>query len=162
MSLLETVAQVTAETNSSFSAEIPNLQIGVDSTSLGNFKTCPRLYYYRHILGYGRRSGAGVEENPHIKFGHIYHAASERYDQERANGTSHEGALNAALFFALDETWDHERNEPWQSTEPTKTRKTLLRTLVWYYEHFRDDPLKTLVLRDGTPAVELSFRFALD
>jgi hypothetical protein len=37
---------------------------------------------------------------------------------------------------------------------------SLLRTIVWYLDQIaEDDPLKTVVLAGGNPAVELSFRF---
>ena len=34
--------------------------------------------------------------------------------------------------------------------------------MVDYLDHFADDPAQTYILNDGTPAVELSFRFELD
>jgi hypothetical protein len=34
--------------------------------------------------------------------------------------------------------------------------------VVDYLDHFADDPAKTYILNDGSPAVELSFRFELD
>lgn len=43
----------------------------------------------------------------------------------------------------------------------TKTRYNLVRTIVWYLDYFKDDPLKTITLANGKPAVELSFRFEL-
>jgi hypothetical protein len=49
----------------------------------------------------------------------------------------------------------------WISDIPEKNRLTLVRSIVWYFEHFRNDPLKTLTLANGKPAVELSFRAEL-
>lgn len=43
----------------------------------------------------------------------------------------------------------------------TKTIRNLFRTVVWYTEFFREDPLTTVKLANGKPAVELSFRFDL-
>lgn len=51
------------------------------------------------------------------------------------------------------------RFTPWDSGDTAKNRRTLLRSIVWYFEHYRDDPIKPLLLADGKPAVELSFRF---
>jgi hypothetical protein len=38
----------------------------------------------------------------------------------------------------------------------------LIRTIVWYFEHFRDDPCQTVILSDGTPAVEHSAQVHVD
>jgi hypothetical protein len=43
----------------------------------------------------------------------------------------------------------------------TKTIANLFRTVVWYTEFFLHDPLQTVKLANGKPAVELSFRFNL-
>lgn len=50
---------------------------------------------------------------------------------------------------------------PWQSDHTNKTRYTLLRSLVWYLEQFKDDPAETVILDNGKPAVELSFRMEI-
>lgn len=42
-----------------------------------------------------------------------------------------------------------------------RTVATLARTIVWYTEHFKDDPAKTVILSNGRPAVELSFRYPI-
>lgn len=49
----------------------------------------------------------------------------------------------------------------WKSDDNYKNRYTLIRTVVWYLEQFADDPAKTVILANGKPAVELSFRFNL-
>jgi len=43
-----------------------------------------------------------------------------------------------------------------------KNRHTLLQLVIDYLDHFIDDPCETYIKSDGTPAVELSFRFELD
>lgn len=48
---------------------------------------------------------------------------------------------------------------PWRSDDNNKTRFTLVRTVVWYLEQFNEHTLKTVILSNGKPAVELSFRF---
>jgi hypothetical protein len=53
-------------------------------------------------------------------------------------------------------------SQPWDSGHNLKNRHTLIRTIVWYLEAFRDDAAKTVILADGKPAVELSFRMELD
>lgn len=120
------------------------------ATTLDWFKACPRLYYYNMILGI-RPKGT----NDHIKFGVVYHAALELYDRETFKGADHETALRSALRYALIET------RGWQSAIPEKSRETVVRAIVWYIEEFRDDPIQTVRLADGSPAVELSFRLEL-
>lgn len=132
-----------------------DIQFAWDSTSLGLLKECPRKYYYTLVQGW-RPKGESV----HLKFGIIYHAALERYDHVRAQGGDHEDGVDQAVDHALRETWAND--EPWLSDHPKKNRETLIRTIVWYLEHFKDDPVKTLILANGKPAVELSFRFEFD
>lgn len=142
--------------NSSFSQVMPNLQTAHDSTSIKAGEKCWRYYKYSNIDGY--RTGTA---NPHQYFGQTLHSAIETYDRACAQGDDHQTAMQRALWTALDESWDHDHNRPWASEEPTKTRDTLLRTLVWYLDQWQNDPLKTLVLENGKPAVELSFRVDL-
>jgi hypothetical protein len=61
---------------------------------------------------------------------------------------------------ALSWTWAD--GLPWDSGHPSKTRETLIRSIIWYLDQFRDDPAKTVVLANGKPAVELSFRMELE
>ena len=44
-----------------------------------------------------------------------------------------------------------------QSLDTSRTKETLVRSVVWYLDEYKDDPLKTAMLPDGKPAVELSF-----
>lgn len=141
-----------------FSNTIPGLQVAWDSTSLGELKTCPRKYYYSIIEGWS-------SQNDHLTFGIHYHKALELYDHARANGNSHEDALDGAVQYCLEATvirlpsgaW-----RPWTSIEPNKNRVTLLRTVVWYLDKFAEDSAETVILANGRPAVELSFRFETD
>lgn len=179
MTLLDTIFQVRTETedlipwdrqprseperrtretnlNTSFSRVLPKLQLAIDSTSLGTLKTCPRLYELSIIEGW-----TSPYTNDHLRFGLVFHSAGEIYAAHRAAGCDHDASLRAAIRHALIETWDFTLNRPWASSEPTKTRDTLLRTIVWYFDTFQDDKLETLILANGRPAVELSFRFGI-
>lgn len=141
--------------NTSFSRVSPGLQLAVDSHSLGQFKACPRLYYYSVVLGYQPR-----ELSVHLQFGLLMHAGLERYHHARAQGQDHEASLQIALAWALAETWNSKLQRPWISDHQIKNRFGLIRTLVWYLDQFADDPLDTVILRpSGKPAVELSFSF---
>jgi len=141
--------------NSSFSRLLPGLQLAIDSTSLGEFKTCPRKYLYRVVLGWTPRA-----ESVHLTFGILLHQARELYDHLRVDGRSHDEALRQTVHRALRDTWNSDLQRPWISDHKYKNRLTLLRTIVWYLdEKAREDVLQTVVLANGKPAVELSFRF---
>lgn len=52
---------------------------------------------------------------------------------------------------------------PWVSDHNTKTRENLIRTIVWYVDQFGDDDsCSTVILSNGKPAVEHSFRLEAD
>lgn len=132
------------------------LQLAWDSTSLGAYKTCPRLYYYQIVLGW-----QPARESVHLTFGILYHSALERYDHAKAQGKSHQEAEIETVRWALQATWNSKLKRPWLSDDPNKNRVTLIRTIVWYLDQFADDSIETVILASGKPAVELSFRFEL-
>lgn len=151
------------------------VQFAWDSTSLSWLKQCPRLYQYQMIEGW-RVKGGGV----HIIFGQHYHSALELYDKLRApdyevpegvssDSLKHEEAMRTVVQSLLRWTWEYpdestgEHNgKPWTSDHPAKNRETLIRSVIWYLDQFKDDPAATLILANGKPAVELSFRMELD
>lgn len=135
---------------SPWSKHIPALQIALDSVSLGAYKTCPRYYFYSI-----RRGMTTVRKNEHIIFGLLLHSALEYYDRLKAGCScwDHNRASLAAVRKAIIDSYG------WESSEPTKTRQTLIRSVAWYLERFKDDPLDTYILPNGKPAVELSFRY---
>ncbi len=143
-----------SSSNSSFSTAVAGLQLGWDATSLEALDKCPRLYQLSIIEGYQTPF-----TSPNLTFGTVFHSATELYSLTRAAGQDHDQALLAALRHTIVATWDFKLGRPWASDEPTKTRDTLFRTIVWYLDHFRDESLETLILANGKPAVELSFRF---
>jgi hypothetical protein len=148
-------AHLTQGEQSPFSS--PGVQFAWDSTSLGYFKECPRKYYYTMIEGW-RGGGSSV----HLEFGGLYHSGLELYDHQCADGKSHTDAQRAMVRWALESTWERPEEGPGNPVDwghNLKTRANLVRSLVWYTEHFRDDPAKTVILDNGKPAVELSFRF---
>ena len=147
----------TSEVRLSFSTQHPRHQIAWDSTSLGALKRCPRYYYYNIIEGYTSRS-----ESVHLRFGSEYNNALVIYHKARALGKDKEASLLAALRYALVQTWDEKLGRPWTSDEPTKTRETLIRTIIWYLTQFEDDALETQVFASGEAAVELPFRIHVD
>lgn len=135
------------------------LQFAWDSTSLGYLKECPRKYYYTIIEGWRGRG-----ESVHLRFGGEYHAGLELYDRLRAEGHRHDDALLEVVSSALYRTWDYGDDgiggRPWAPDHNLKTRPNLIRSIVWYLDAYgQADPAQTVILQNGKPAVELSFRF---
>jgi hypothetical protein len=133
-----------------------NLQYAWDSTSLGYFKTCRRLYYYQMIEGWVPK-----DESVHLLFGNAYHSALEEYDRQKFAGASHTDAMRHAVAHALllGKEWNWSRDT---KAGRYKNVDTLLSLVVDYLDKHKDDKAQTLALEDGRPAVELSFRFELD
>lgn len=125
------------------------LQYAWDSTSLGVFKECPRKYYFSIICGY-RSKNTKLD----LIFGIEYHHALETYDRCRSEGDDHDRATLRMVRDALIRTHD------WKFDDPNKNRHNLIRSIIWYVEHYRNDNAHTIQLANGKPAVELSFSFA--
>lgn len=133
-----------------------NIQFAWSSTGLGLLKTCPRLYQYTVVDGWGSR-----DESIHLRFGIEYHAALHDYAIARAGGIDHESAIRDCVRLLHSRVWD------WNPDRNTragkyKNRETIVGIVIDYLDHFIDDPAETFILDDGTPAVELPFRFELD
>lgn len=134
-----------------------NIQYAWDSTSIGMLKTCPRLYQYTMIDGWGSR-----DESVHLRFGIEYHSALQDYAIARSQGTAHEDAIRITVQNLL------QRIHGWAPDTSTRAGKyknprSILSLVVDYLDHFgTDDPAETIILDNGAPAVELSFRFELD
>lgn len=142
------------------------VQYAWDSTSLGQIKECPRKYYLSQIEGWRLKT-----EAIDLVFGIWYHQGLEYYDKIKASkGLDHDQAVLHTVRHMLEATWvpadDKHPARPWSHDNPKKsmkTRWTLIRSIVWYLEQFGDnDPAQTVILANGTPAVELSFRFEID
>jgi len=127
------------------------------STTLGLLKECPRKFQYTVIDGWTSR-----DESIHLRFGREYHHALQDYAIARSEGQRHEDAIHdcvAALQSRVYD-WNPERQS---RAGKYKNRETLLGLVVDYLDHFgADDPASTYILGDGSPAVELTFKFELD
>lgn len=131
------------------------VQFAWDSTSLGAFKKCPRYYQLKILEGWSRS-----EDSIHLRWGQELHSALEDYQRSIALEIKHDDAVHDTIRALLEriEDWDP---MPQTKSEEVKTKAALLRTVVWYLEHYRDDSAETFVLDNGKPAVELSFNFEL-
>lgn len=131
-------------------------QYAWDSTSL-RATICDRYYYYWQRLGYRPRG-----ESVHLTFGLEYAHAMENYNRLRAFGRDHDEAVQQTIQLTLERTagkLDKEELSELTGSARYKSRENLIRSLVWYFEEYRNDPCQTVILADGKPAVELSFRF---
>jgi len=134
------------------------LQTAWDATSLAAFEKCPRYYYFRHIKGW-----QPINRSVHLTFGGIYASSLEHYHKHVAAGMTKQEATRLVLRQAMVDTWIYPADPedgpgtPWESFHNAKTRDTLLRSIIWYLDQFADDNTPTVILSDGTPAVEYSF-----
>lgn len=142
---------------SPFSPTNPRLQLAWDSMSLKLLKECQRRYQYQMILGYQPR---GLKLT--LQFGLNYHSILENYEKDLALGMEKKDALTLACARGL--AWDDSpfKDEPGYTV---RNRATLARAVVWNILQFDPggrDTAKTVILHDGTPALELSFRYFFD
>lgn len=130
------------------------VQFKWNSHSISAYEKCPRYYQYT-VLDKWRGLDNG---NVHLVFGSAYANAMQRYYLARHEGHDRESAIIEAVRCALIETWID--GAPWESGHTAKDRFTLIRTIVWYFEEFRDD--LPVVQINGLPAVETQFAIELD
>ena len=123
-------------------------QFAIDSTSLSWFRRCPRLYQYSMIQGFAPKRAATA-----LAFGIAFHKAIEIFEQHRANREDFIMSERQAVQFALAAEIPE--------GDVKRSRFVLVRSVVWYLEHYRFDPCKTLILDNGKPAIELSFKVNL-
>ena len=170
-----TLLNITPKRSKSFDES--GAQFAWDSTSIKLAETCLRKYKLKMIDGW-QPIGKGV----HLRFGGHYATAIEHYYKHKVvEGMDHDAALEAVVLEALCDTWEYEpfteaddkssaqatlpngrvvkaeTGAPWDSLHNLKTRATLIRTIIWYLEQFKDDPATPITLSSGKPAVELSF-----
>lgn len=133
-----------------------NIQFAWDSTSIGYFKTCPQLYKYIMIDGWAEK-----DQSIHLRYGQEFHTCLEEYEKLRkGNQHTHDEALHIILADLLIRIVDFNPS-PDTKAGRYKSRKSLIRAVIWYLDGRPADPAKVLILPDGRPAVELSFRFEL-
>jgi hypothetical protein len=148
--------------NSQLSAAFRDgIQFAWSATTIKMAETCLRYYQYTMIEGWHSR-GSSV----HLRFGGHYATALEHFHKHVAEGMSRKEAERAVVREALIATWDRTEENPagapWDSEHNFKTRETLIRTIVWYLDHFAEDTALPVRLADGKPAVELSFSLPVD
>lgn len=151
------------------------VQYAWDSTSLGRLKECPRKYQLTMVLNW-----QGKARSHHLDFGIFYHAAIEFYIKQMASwrnwttehevdeftdrGKLHDTCVRNAIRKAMIDSWGYTPGINKKTGLPytDKTRKNLIRSLVWYFEQYGlTDPCRPFILSNGQAAAELSFRFEI-
>ena len=136
-----------------------------DATSVSAYEKCPRFYKLRHLDGWQPRN-----RSEHLTFGGVFASALESFYKLLAADMPREDALRQVTREALAATWlydiDPETGEasgghPWLSLHASKTRETLIRSIVWYIDHFENDATEIVTLANGKAAAELSFSVPL-
>lgn len=153
-----------------------SIQYAWDSVSLTAMLACPRRYQYSILLGLTPNSPAIAIA---LVFGILFHKGLEVYHKARAAGDDHDQATFASVRHLLDDPSTArlpvdddiirlaDAHDPDEDdginlrNSKIRTRYYLFRAVIWYLEHYKDDPCETLILPSGVPAVELSFRLPL-
>lgn len=122
--------------------------IMIDNTALSIFKECPQKYFLAIEKGYRQKSKA-----PPLLFGGIYHELLELYDRLKTTELPNDLVMRLLVRKAL-----HLGQELAPLQDDKRNMVSLLRAIIWYDMAYATDPMKTVILPDGRPAVELSFR----
>lgn len=129
-------------------------QMTWDASSLDNLHRCPRYYKYSVLDGY--RRGMATTTN----FGTAYHNSIEEYDRQLLQGSwefAQRAAVRAAFKNGQGLPTHAERGDKKEGDDNGRTGEALMRAVVWYTEQFKNDPLKTAQLPDGTAGLEVRF-----
>lgn len=151
------------------------IQFAWDSVSLTSFLSCQRRYKYIVLDGLVPKAPSYAIA---LEFGILFHSAAERYHRFRAEKYPHQEALEGTMHWLVTQPefqalpTDDDIEEIKDATDEdddgitfrnskVRTRYHLARAVTWYLDHYETDPLKTIILPTGKPAVELSFRLPL-
>ena len=148
--------------NSQLSAAFTNgVQFVWSATTIKMAETCLRYYQYVMVEGWHPKA-----DGPHLRFGGHYARAIEQFHKRTAYGEDRETAIREVVREALIDTWDRTEDDPggkpWDSGHNFKTRETLIRSIIWYFEQFAEDKALPVLLGDGTPGVELNVQLDVD
>lgn len=148
------------------------IQFAWDSVSLSSFLSCKRRYKYVVIDGLVPKGPAYAIA---LEFGILFHSALETYHRFRASVYNHDEAVLQAMHWLVAQPafaalptdddveemaagLDEDDDGITHRNSKIRTRYHLARAVVWYLDHYIEDPVSTIILPTGKPAVELSFR----
>lgn len=131
-------------------------QVWWDAHSMSQLKRCPRLYHYTIMRGLQTKRMAAT-----LKFGLVFHEAQEVFYKELAAGSTETEAFRAIFRLVISRV--REEPEIFADSDKVRTPATLLRAVIWHLDEYGvNDPAQTVILANGKPAVELSFKFPID
>ena len=187
---LERIAAFT-DGNDSFSQEFPGIQLAFDTGSTAALKKCPRFHQLSIIEGWQKKrenvhlrfgliahstretydrakvSGDSHEIAVRKAIRYCLEASGSRRDALLCKDCGWTTAYSPTTMMIClacnseDVVLHKSHFFPWKSDDSHKNRRNLIRTMVWYFDYYKNAPEKTVILADGTPAVELWFRFEL-
>lgn len=150
------------------------IQYAWDSVSLTAALSCWRRYQLSILQGWRPK---GEKYAIALTFGIAFHKGLELYHLARLS-LSHEDAVELALkqlmateeydqlptseeLAEMAEAEDEDDDGISLRNAKVRTRYHLVRSVVWYLDHYKDDRLETVLLPSGKPAVEVSFRLSI-
>ena len=122
------------------------------SSSLKTIAECPRRFQLSYVDGW-----TGGDRNIDLEFGTAWHGLLESYWLLRTTGKPHDKILRELVVTALST----DLPPPTKPSNKGKTPLGLARSLVWYFEQYKQDEINDLVTVGGDPAIELHFSVAL-
>lgn len=150
------------------------VQYAWDSVSITAALACWRRYQFQIKEGWQPR---GENFAVALNFGLAFHSGAEDYHNAKFAGMDHQDALNHTitqritdpnvLALPTPEQIAHIKDEQDEDDDGItlrnsrmRTRYHLLRAVVWYLEHYADDPYQTVEV-NGAAGTEVSFRLEL-
>lgn len=131
-----------------------------NASSIMLAEACLRKYQYKMIEKWEPQ-----RKSVHLLFGGWYAKALEQYYLKVAAGMESNDALCEVVHETLKATWEYDPEDdpigPWASDHNTKTRETLIRSIVWYVDQFEGEAIQVIQLSNGKPAIELNFSIDL-
>lgn len=123
------------------------IQFAYDSTSIGLWKSCPRKYYYSIVLGYEPRIMA-----PPLAFGIAFHTVMETWEKLLScKIDKHTAFIRVIRLAGL-------LGDRLPSGDTSRSKETLVRSIVCYLDNFWEDKATTVILPNGKPAAEMHFK----
>lgn len=106
----------------------------MDSSKLEDYMTCPRMFFYKYILGW-RKEG----KNLHLIFGSAWHAA-----QEHLLRTGYEDQMGAIAAF--EKVYSPEYPEQYEAENNPKNLSNAIKGVVGYIRKYSADDAGCMVL----------------
>lgn len=125
------------------------LQLVLDNSSIDSYRRCPKKYELSVLHGWQPRGRAQA-----TSFGAAFHKGMEIYDIAMCEYKSHQQAMQEAIIGAC---------RYFAGVEPDSYRniENLIRSIVWYFEEYGENPLQPISLPDGDWAIEQRFEVPL-